>query len=640
MRSLGIDWGSYLSWNQEVLIPWDVFVPKLDIKFAIYRGDQEQISSVNGNYSTLKNLDASRKAGVPINASYYWHYPNRNQLLMIDQYKKAIDKENPDFIGVDIEQTVVGYDSNNRPIIVNSQVMSDTSQQLCEGLQSAYPEKLVVVYTRPDIITTYSPQMSKWIGKFDRGWQATWWDYGATTYRLTWDQIKSGIIKNPTTGQLYSIEDLDPALIETWTDWGIWQYSSRIWLPYETGIGGTMYDHQYDWNFYKGDLDSMQKWIKKEPEVELMAGIYNQSVPIQDRANFVMVSDEDKSIDIANICGGTNLLAMQMVNQSTGTMNVHKDTGFQTWVDRSTLPVAGWIGLDQNLFWNKEIDLSNFKNTNYRNMWNNETLRAIIDQWRSVPIPDSEWNNKKLNINSITGWHKLSSLFFFMQTDTAKGSPINGMWQQAIVDDILNPLVSLMQSNAIPTIPIYVMANHNWWKKYSADSGWVIKQRIPDMIEGIGDMRVWGQDEVGLITDKAPMTVPLVNVSDFWQYAPADGYQYPFTVDGLNFQFFVFTYNRLIAENMFYDESPTTPATCGIWNNTVDVMNEVLNYIPSNPPVPPVPPVDLKLEARIIVLENRANDFENRISTLETSVNKMNKWFDGIVSKIVELLNG
>lgn len=612
IKTLGGDWGSYLAYNQAIQFNFPLMIEKLNLGFMVYRGCQEQISSTNGNYSTLANLAASRKAGVPINACYYWHYPDGSQSYYLALYKSAIERENPDFIGVDIEQTSVYVDGVYR--IVDPQVMSDTAQQLCEGLASLFPEKRVVPYTRQDIISHYSPQMKNWIGKFDGAWVAGWPDYGEESYELSWEQIAQLKMKSAYDGSIIDVDDFDAPVLLGQTDTKIWQYSSRIRPP----VQGFPYDHQYDWNVFYGSVDQMKQWMNKKEITPTMAGTYKTNVLTKDRGHFVWLSGDDKNVDMVGVSAGTDAAFLRMCSQVTGNMTVSKDNAFPIWTDRATKPVVGVVEMDQNLFWNKEIDLNKFK---ARTMWTNETLKAILEQWHIAQIPQAEWDAKKLNITAKEGWHNISGLVLFMSTTYAKSSLIGGAWQQAIVDDLLKPLTTLMEGGYIPTVKIYVMASWDWYRVYATNPEWNPAARIANkQLAGLGLTRVWGQSATGLMTE-VPMAIPYATLAEVWQHAPADNYVYPISLEEIDFQFFVFSFNRLRANGAFYPGATVTPITCGMWCDTAANMGLGSNVVvpPPEPPVdPPVePPVDPLLEARVKALEDKAVAMQAEIDDLK-----------------------
>lgn len=41
--TLGTDWGSYLYWDERIQFDWRELYDKAGVRFAVFRGDQEQI---------------------------------------------------------------------------------------------------------------------------------------------------------------------------------------------------------------------------------------------------------------------------------------------------------------------------------------------------------------------------------------------------------------------------------------------------------------------------------------------------------------------------------------------------------------------------------------------------------------------
>ncbi len=258
---VGTDWGSYLHFDERIQFDWQFLFDHAGMRFAVFRGDQELIDHDHGNYSTLRNLEAARQV-LPVNGCYYWHYPDANQKKMLEKYKKAIDREKPDFIAVDLEQTKVLNPDTGEEEVVNPKKFSDTAQQLCEGLRDSYPEKQVVPYTRAEIITKYAPKMIQWIGSFDGGWEAAGIDWGLPAYTLTFEQIGQNFVKQFPSGQLVQVDSSGRSTIPGWKHNKIHQYSTRIMPPYEVG---SVFAHQSDWNVFFGSVEEMLSWVRKQP---------------------------------------------------------------------------------------------------------------------------------------------------------------------------------------------------------------------------------------------------------------------------------------------------------------------------------------------------------------------------------------
>jgi hypothetical protein len=263
---LGSDLGSYLSWDKSSVMPWKDLIEKGKIQFFITKGAEDY---PNNYYSTTLNVKFAKDAGIPVVATYYWFYPLANQKYYIDLYSKEIDTLNPDFIAVDMEE--VDRDSAGK--LISPQLVSDNAHILMDGLKSKYPQKQVIIYTRPDYVASIFPQMQTWIKEYDGGWIAAWPDYGLASYVVDWAYLSNMQTRQNlnvgSTSSAYkeiNISNGSPSLIPTWTTWKFWQYSSRMKIN-PSLLTSPIYDHQYDWNVFNGSLEDLKAWIKKSPIV-------------------------------------------------------------------------------------------------------------------------------------------------------------------------------------------------------------------------------------------------------------------------------------------------------------------------------------------------------------------------------------
>lgn len=237
----GIDWGGYLSATNESAIPFDDLVKAGLCDFFVTKGAQD-VPYIN----SVKCIEWARAAGVPVVGAYYWHYPAWDRKAQLAEYIKAAKQENPDFLALDMEQAQ-GQ---------TSKTISDSARYICEGLRQAFPGKPVFIYTGDNYIDVNAPDCNSWMGGFHR-WIASWPDWGVKhpvpTNYLSFDEIKT-----------YPLDWWKPALPDAWgAGWDIWQFGT--WQRPE-GYGWP-YDHQYDWNLYKGSLDDLRKMCGLEPAV-------------------------------------------------------------------------------------------------------------------------------------------------------------------------------------------------------------------------------------------------------------------------------------------------------------------------------------------------------------------------------------
>jgi hypothetical protein len=566
----------------------------------------------------MRSIQQAYEGGAKTVGCFYWDDPTVAVTVLLDSYVRAIERENPEFICVDIEQHTDWAGKELDPGYLN-----DHARGLVEGMAARFPKLLMLVYSAKYMLQ-YIPKMAEWIDNFEQ-WTAAWTDSPGSRYRMTPDQIKAGQVRRTLwrnedgsyAQDTINIKDNWQALISQRVC-TLRQYSSRILLPVDR-VGGTIYDHQYDWDYTPLTIDEWRLKIGKKQETT-MAGINNINVPIAQRGWLGWISYDDKNVDMTNLCAGVDGLFLGMCSQEVSGMVMYKDGAFPIYAARATKPTFAVVTMDQDLFWKKEIDLPKFQG---RDMWANETIRAIIDQWRSKPIPENEWNIHKLNITATDGgWLPISALVLYMSTtvNPTHGSPINGMWQQAIVTDITKVLTSLMQGKYIPTVKIMVAANEDWWTTYAADTNWAPLK--DGTISGLGIMRMWGKEVAGLPTELGPMATPAATVAELRQYVPADTYAYPEALKKFTFDFFVYSYNRLRAEGMFYSAKTITPLTAAVWRDTPADLVTFLGA--ATPPVPPVPPVDPTPD--LTALTTRVTALEAQVVALTDVINEITLW--------------
>jgi hypothetical protein len=254
-----IDWGAYLSPVHGCNLPWELLIEKAHVEVFICKGDQEDAAN---NLSTLKNIQFARDSGVPVIGCYYWYFPGMSAQFQIDLYSRAIEREKPDFIAVDIE------DHQVNGVEKDPFRLSEGAKFTCAGLKERFPELCLFPYTRADFVSQFAPDMAKWLpdyAKFE--WVAAWPDYGLRPYRLAWEEIASNHMfqaksRRSRGGIPIDISDMGPKLPKGWNHWAIWQYSSRIQPP-AADVVDTFFDHQYDWNLIQASLDEFKTLIGK-----------------------------------------------------------------------------------------------------------------------------------------------------------------------------------------------------------------------------------------------------------------------------------------------------------------------------------------------------------------------------------------
>lgn len=242
----GFDWGAYVGPTYDINIPYKMLLDNGVGDFFVCKG---AMKDDNEHTDSLKNFDAARSAGIPVVGGYYYNYPTQSAQYQIDTYCKAIERENPDFIAIDIEEHPLGKTSLS---------LSENAKYVCYGIYQTFPNKKIVIYTSWNQVQAYSPDMNSWINNYDV-WIASWPDYGTKrTYQerlLTFDQIKS-----------YPLPGWSPLMPYAWKNrkFTFWQFGT--WqIPINTV--NTLFEHQYDWNIFNGNLEELKLWagVKSGP---------------------------------------------------------------------------------------------------------------------------------------------------------------------------------------------------------------------------------------------------------------------------------------------------------------------------------------------------------------------------------------
>lgn len=457
-----IDWGAYVGYKGAIMIPWRQVIDYAGVRAFICKGCQEDIP--NG-YSTQLNLQASRAAGIEINGCYYWHYPTGSPSYWLDVYSKAIDLERPDFISVDIEQYW-----GEGGITVAPQQISDTAQALCEGLRYRYPGKQVVVYSRQNFPLQYAPMMDKWLPAFDCGWVASWPDYGKTTYRLTWEQIAAGMIRRFSDGALISLDTIEPANLLAWSDWKIWQYSSRILLPADVGME---FDHQYDWNIIKGSVEEIKAWTRKEEEPTMATRAY--LIPPETCARAITITQEDARFGITGFSMKDLAVTTAIIRAGYSTSpGSWKETVDLAWIPHASgaiadkVPVTMWYELDPAWYrWNN-VDENMVKDRS-GHPDRQPVLLQILRCWYGDPA--ATWDQMKGA--PAANWRAISAMMLSQFNTVYQSQDVGDFWFTLSISDIFDQLHALMEGAQIPTVPLILQISPALLIKYAGLLAWV-----------------------------------------------------------------------------------------------------------------------------------------------------------------------
>jgi hypothetical protein len=237
----GIDWGGYVGPSHEINLPFKLLLENGLCDFFICKGAMD---SYNDYVNSIQNIEAARCAGIPVVGTYYWHFPKQAVQYQIDIYSDAVDREKPDFISLDMEDSYG----------LSGKAVSDNAQALLIGLHNNFPKMPMFVYTSWNYIQASPPDgcggiPNAWLKNWGR-WPASWSDWSVyhspEERRMPMSQIKT-----------YPLPGWKPLQPLAWKDlpWHFWQFDT--WqIP--SGLG-TLYDHQYDWNVFNGTLNDLKK---------------------------------------------------------------------------------------------------------------------------------------------------------------------------------------------------------------------------------------------------------------------------------------------------------------------------------------------------------------------------------------------
>jgi len=264
--TLGTDFGPFAT-NGQCAIPFEDFITKLDCKFFIGQGGFAE--NIPGGYSTKINLQAARKAGVPIIGEYYWLDADDNPQAVIDAWSRDVDANNPDFCAYDLEQ-----DRGASGALFTGAQIARLTVPVISGMRKRFPQKKHVVYSRTGLLATWK-ELLPFIAEEDSIWLAANPDYGLTTYEMSWADIKAGIMRRVTN---YNIKPYPWELMNVHDDSAgpdlsltpkaknvFWQTGSRR-KPQVALIPG-IYNHPYDWTYWLGDFESLRAWAGLAPVV-------------------------------------------------------------------------------------------------------------------------------------------------------------------------------------------------------------------------------------------------------------------------------------------------------------------------------------------------------------------------------------
>jgi GH25 family lysozyme M1 (1,4-beta-N-acetylmuramidase) len=222
-----------------------------NIQFGIFRtssGDGLIDSQAEEHSKGFKSEDM-------ITGSYHWLDPIDKPEIQMDIYLRLIDKYNPDFVCLDIEQYWKNWNEYSLMLKgqLNTPIQKFSDSEITKHATTAYnyllkrTQKPVVLYSAAWFTNSYAKSLTNLLQ--NNFWVASYFDYGKTAYKVNWEQFKNLIPVNKKPQMPYgmSITENNPKF---------WQFSSRIILPCS--------QYNYDFDLFFGNLEDLKKFCNLE----------------------------------------------------------------------------------------------------------------------------------------------------------------------------------------------------------------------------------------------------------------------------------------------------------------------------------------------------------------------------------------
>jgi GH25 family lysozyme M1 (1,4-beta-N-acetylmuramidase) len=393
-----------------------------------------------------------------------------------------------------------------------------------------------------------------------------------------------------------------------WKIWTVWQYVGGT--NRQDGVIGPV-----DGNYFNGDQAAMDKFFGNEPyttyiPVVTVPDVETPPQATTGKATFVVISNDDKNVNMVGI-SEADMTVLKMCGQDGPEhANVYSDGAFPIRVEQAENMRAGWVTLSTNFqLWVRQMMYKPFCD---RKWYENETFKVFLQTWMKKPFKDQEWKEGLVLSNDPALWHRIDALFIYMDgVKTSVGGSIGGNWQLAVLDDMLKNINLFQDGGFIPEVPVYLVCQTTFYQAYAKDQYWLtLCNRLENgFLSGIGiyetnDTQAY-KDHLAItktpteLFTEAPMAKPFDHVSQIFDYRPAASYKPTCVPYGFDPSFTIYSANRFMAEDAFYDGAAISPSMVGEWEGTKsDVQRElklslgpVIIETPSDPPVDP-PAID------------------------------------------------
>lgn len=545
-------------------VPWDALNTNGVCDVAIIKGGQGQ--------TTREHVNQARAKGIKYIILYFWQDPTIAAFYQILVISNDIKEFQPIAAFLDSEQWWGNWDqywqflagklSLSQMTILSPQTISNHGLAVLNGVQKNFPALPLGDYTARWFTEGWAQPMDQWLVNFIL-WVANYIDYGQTTYKVTYDYIKT---QPPDT--------IQPVLPTGLVKWLIWQFSSRMIYPGQS--------YPYDTNVIK-----KEEFLTLIGENTMPAAIYNQNVVQKDRAKILLLSAGQAHSDIPAIAKSTDALLLAMGGMS-GT-DIYEESGFVIRTNQASqagLPVLAQFNVSALYYLNKGTPLA--------------TVQNLSTADNNLPV------QKLLDILSKSG--PVHALVLSLTDYQTSSGDITDVWQQSTLQSVLYPLTGMMSKGTLKRMPIIVLSYPAFLTKYNQQ-----------LLNFLYNRR--GEISIGLhqwISNGEPW-MTLSNLQTLWDtYRPPDTFKYisiPYgyqgeTGDG-HVVFHVFTDNHFIVPEVTYSDGASARVSCALWCDTREELYEFLNFVPGSQP----PPSDI--QAQINALNASLTAMEVRIKALE-----------------------
>jgi hypothetical protein len=442
-------------------------------------------------YSTKTNLDAARATNVPLIGTYPWLDPGDNPAYALNRYSEAAYREQPNGIWIDMEQ-----DRDANGVFYSPSQVEDRLQHLLEGMRYNFPDIVIDIYSRPDFIRKYCPNILKWYRPQMPG-MAAWPSWGLLTEYQPLANIVAGNtrqcldISAPDPKPFSRINIFDGAHGPDLSSLGNppycwWQSTTREW-PSE--FIGTIFNHQYDIGFINLSLANLKLALRLEPigESIMTTALWDTAIPQNgdnSRAWGFEWEPNQKlapGVTMADIVGSTGWLDFVELPMMTTKWNGNHMTfqpegtfpGRFDMVHTVKAPVFGIVTLDAAIGPLEQAELSNYQNVPNEQ---NHALMYFLKSW----IVEDTWTLADVNANKVH-FRPISQINVRMvETHTFpwgsdKTKFLEDQWQQCILEYFINPLKALMDGGHTPVVPIAFKTTSDWLERYDKSVGnWLL----------------------------------------------------------------------------------------------------------------------------------------------------------------------